>query len=47
MNPVTRGSADIPADYYLLGFGDVGLVEQRGLKVLLKDPLSGTLLAKR
>ena len=47
INPVDRSDPDFPADYYLLGFGDVALVEQRGLKTVLKDSLSGTVLARR
>jgi hypothetical protein len=47
MAPVYRQSPDGPFDYYLLAFGDTSLVERLHLKVLLRDRLSGTVLAKR
>jgi hypothetical protein len=46
MNPVYRTSPDGPFDYFLLLNDDVRLVEQRGLKVLLRDPLSRVVLAR-
>jgi hypothetical protein len=47
MNPVYRASPDGEFDYFLLLNDDVQLVERRGLKVLLRDPLSRVVLAKR
>jgi hypothetical protein len=46
MDEVYRESPDSANDYYLLLFGDVGLVQRRGLKPLIKDPLSGAVLAQ-
>ncbi len=47
MDPVYRESPNGAYDYYLLAFGDTALVEQLHLKALLRDRLSGTVLAKR
>lgn len=47
IEPVYRESADGDFDYYVLLASDHGLVAQRGLKVLLDDKLSGTVLARR
>jgi hypothetical protein len=46
MDPVYRQSPDGSFDYYLLAFGDTSLVERRHLKILLRDRLSGSILAK-
>lgn len=47
MDPVYRESPNNDAfDYYLLAYSDVGLVDNLHLKTLLKDPLSGTVLAR-
>jgi Dolichyl-phosphate-mannose-protein mannosyltransferase len=43
---VYRESPDNDNDYYLLLYGDVGLVERRGLKPLIEDRLSGAVLAQ-
>jgi hypothetical protein len=42
---VERESPDRDNDYYILLFDDTALVQQRGLKVLLQDKLSGAVLA--
>lgn len=47
MDPMVRESPDYRFEYYLLAFGDTSLVESRHLKPLLRDRLSGTVLAKR
>jgi len=47
MDPVYRDSPDSYYDYYLVAYDDVSLVERLGLKALLRDRLSGTVLAKR
>jgi hypothetical protein len=44
--PIERASPDAANDYYFLAFGDRDLVGRRGLKPLLQDPLSATLLAQ-
>lgn len=46
MNKVVRESPDGDYDYYILLFNDVSLVQRRGLKVLLRDKLSGAVLAE-
>jgi hypothetical protein len=46
MDPVFRESPDADYDYYLLLRGDQSLVERRRLKLLLKDELSQSSLAK-
>ena len=46
IEPVFRQSPDGDNDYYLLLYGDRGLVERRGLKTLLSDTLSGAVLAR-
>jgi hypothetical protein len=47
IDPVSRASPDNQFDYYVLLYGDTALVERRGLKTLLKDSLSGAVLARR
>ncbi len=47
MNPVDRRSPDGDFDYVMLGFADTPLVNFRPLRPLMRDELSGTLLAKR
>jgi hypothetical protein len=44
--PIERASPDAANDYYFLAFGDRDLVGRRGLKPLLQDTLSATLLAR-
>ncbi len=44
--PVYRQSPQGSFDYYALAYGDTDLVERLNLKVLLRDRLSGTVLAK-
>ncbi|MCX6627024.1 MAG: hypothetical protein NTW28_05280 [Candidatus Solibacter sp.] len=46
MDPVFRESPDADYDYYLLLRDDISLVERRRLKLLLKDDLSKSALAK-
>jgi len=46
MEPVFRESPDADYDYYLLLHDDISLVERRRLKLLLKDDLSKSALAK-
>jgi hypothetical protein len=46
MEPVFRESPDADYDYYLLLRDDISLVERRRLKLLLKDDLSRSALAK-
>ena len=46
MDPVFRESPDADYDYYLLLRDDISLVERRRLKLLLKDDLSRSALAK-
>jgi hypothetical protein len=46
MDPVYRESPDADYDYYLLLRGDQSLIERRRLKLLLKDELSQSSLAK-
>ena len=46
MAPVYRESPDNAFDYYLLAMSDTPLVDSLHLKTLLRDPLSGTVLAK-
>lgn len=46
MEPVFRESPDADYDYYLLLRDDISLVERRRLKLLLKDDLSNSALAK-
>ena len=46
MDPVFRESPDADYDYYLLLRDDMSLVERRRLKLLLKDELSRSALAK-
>jgi hypothetical protein len=46
MDPVFRESPDADYDYYLLLHDDISLVERRRLKLLLKDDLSKSALAK-
>jgi hypothetical protein len=47
VDPVYRESPDNAYDYYLLAYDDTALVERLHLKALLRDRLSGTVLAKR
>jgi hypothetical protein len=47
MDPVRRGGPEGDFDYVLLGFDDTPLVERRPFRTLMRDELSGTLLAKR
>ena len=47
MEKAERQSPDGNYDYYLLLFDDVSLVERRGLKVLMRDKLSGSILAEK
>jgi hypothetical protein len=47
VEPVDRASPDGDFDYFLLIEGDRDLVERRHLQVLLRDPLSESVLAKR
>ncbi len=47
IDPVQRESPDNSFDYYLLAYDDVGLVDRLHLKTLLRDRLSGTVLARR
>ncbi len=44
--PVYRQSPSGSFDYYALAYGDTDLVERLNLRVLLRDRLSGTVLAK-
>jgi hypothetical protein len=46
MDPVFRESPDADYDYYLLLRDDMSLIERRRLKLLLKDDLSKSALAK-
>jgi hypothetical protein len=46
MDPVFRESPDADYDYYLLLNDDISLIERRRLKLLLKDDLSKSALAK-
>jgi hypothetical protein len=46
-DPVYRDGPNDDYDYYLLTLGDLPLIEQRGLQVLLRDKLSGSALARR
>lgn len=46
MNPVHRQNPEGVFDYYMLGMGDTSLAERMHLKVLRRDFLSGTVLAK-
>jgi hypothetical protein len=46
MDPVFRESPDADYDYYLLLHDDISLIERRRLKLLLKDDLSKSALAK-
>jgi hypothetical protein len=46
LDPVFRESPDNSFDYYLLASRDTSLVERRQLQTLLRDRLSGTVLAK-
>jgi hypothetical protein len=46
IDPVYRESPNNRYDYYLLAYDDTGLVERLHLKPLLRDRLSGTVLAK-
>ena len=46
MEPVFRESPDADYDYYLLLHDDRSLIERRRLKLLLKDDLSQSALAK-
>jgi hypothetical protein len=46
MNKVDRENPDGDYDYYILLFDDVSLLQRRGLKVLLRDKLSGAVLAE-
>jgi hypothetical protein len=46
MEPVFRESPDADYDYYLLLRDDISLIERRRLKLLLKDDLSQSALAK-
>ncbi len=47
MEKASRQSPDGDYDYYMLLFGDVSLVDRLGLKVLMRDKLSGSVLAER
>lgn len=46
-DPVTREGPEGSFDYYVLAFNDRALIEQRGLRPLLRDSLSETALARR
>jgi hypothetical protein len=46
MDPVFRESPNADYDYYLLLHNDISLIDRRRLKLLLKDDLSGSALAK-
>ena len=46
MDPVYRESPNNKYDYYMLAFDDTALVDRLHLQALLRDRLSGTVLAK-
>jgi hypothetical protein len=46
MEPVVRGPADAPGDYYVFWSSDADVVSKLHLTVIYTDPLSGTLLAR-
>ena len=46
MEPVFRESPDADYDYYLLLHNDISLIDRRRLKLLLKDDLSKSALAR-
>ena len=46
MDPVFRESPNADYDYYLLLHNDISLIERRQLKLLLKDDLSKSALAR-
>jgi hypothetical protein len=47
MDPVYRQSPSGPYDYYMLLFDDAALVERLSLQPLMRDRLSGSVLARR